>query len=171
VKYYVTLCGKELVVELSRDAGATVRARVGGEEHDVDLSEVAPLRHYSVLLDRHSFDVVVEASGRELIMQMVGHRIAATVESERERAARSIEASAPSGKSVVRSAMPGVIRAVLVRTGDAVNHGQALVILEAMKMENEIRSDRAGVVDELFVDAGVAVEGGAPLLTIEPSRA
>jgi biotin carboxyl carrier protein len=66
--------------------------------------------------------------------------------------------------------MPGIVRAVLVQPGEAVAAGQPLVILEAMKMENELRADHAGIVREVKVAAGNAVDGGAALIVIEPPK-
>ena len=63
--------------------------------------------------------------------------------------------------------MPGVVVELLVQVGDAVEAGQPLLILEAMKMQNEIGADVAGVVSALHVDQGQAVDGGAKLVTIE----
>jgi biotin carboxyl carrier protein len=63
--------------------------------------------------------------------------------------------------------MPGKVIAVLVSAGDAVEKGQGLVIVEAMKMENEVRSPVAGEVKEIKVKPGDAVEGGAVLVIVE----
>ena len=65
--------------------------------------------------------------------------------------------------------MPGVVKEVRVAPGDAVEPHQPLLVLEAMKMENEIRSDRHGVVREVLVRPGQAVEKGARLVVFGPS--
>jgi glutaconyl-CoA decarboxylase len=66
--------------------------------------------------------------------------------------------------------MPGIVRALLVKPGDDVKAGQPLVILEAMKMENELRAEHAGTVKEVKAAAGGPVDGGAALLVIEPPK-
>ena len=71
-----------------------------------------------------------------------------------------------SGSGVVKAMMPGRVVRVLVAKGDAVRKGAGLLILEAMKMENEIAAPADGTVDELFVEAGQTVESGAELLHI-----
>ncbi len=70
------------------------------------------------------------------------------------------------GEGVIKALMPGRIVRVLVAKGDSVAKGAGLLVLEAMKMENEIQSPIDGVVDELFVEAGQTVEGGAELIHI-----
>jgi biotin carboxyl carrier protein len=71
------------------------------------------------------------------------------------------------GRQNVSVPMPGKIIAVLVSEGDAVDKGQGLVIVEAMKMENEVRSPIAGLVKEIKVKPGETVEGGAVLVIVE----
>jgi biotin carboxyl carrier protein len=167
VKYYVTLQGDEYEVDLDALQNKHLRARVEGQEFDVQLSVVEHLQRYSVLLNRESFDVVVDSEGSEIHLQVGPYRLDMTVENERERAARTIGAARPKGPATIHSSMPGVIRALLVAEGDSVEAGQPLLILEAMKMENEICAEQDGQVTRLIVTEGQAVEGGAPLLSIE----
>ena len=75
--------------------------------------------------------------------------------------------SAPSGEANVSAPMPGTILDVLVKEGQSVNKGDVLVILEAMKMENEIMAADAGVVKAIYTSKGAAVNTGDPLLEIE----
>lgn len=71
------------------------------------------------------------------------------------------------GRMTIAAYMPGRVVSVGVSVGDAVEPGQALVVLEAMKMQNEIQADRAGIVKTVHVTPGQAVEGGDPLLELE----
>ncbi len=88
------------------------------------------------------------------------------VESERMRAAEQAKRTTTTAhEQVVRSPMPGRVVKVLVAKGDAVEAGQGLVVLEAMKMENEVRARAAGTVGEVHVTAGTAVDGNAKLVT------
>jgi glutaconyl-CoA/methylmalonyl-CoA decarboxylase subunit gamma len=73
------------------------------------------------------------------------------------------------GPSTVKSPMPGRIVKILVRAGDRVAVGQAVVVVEAMKMENELRATRAGTVRELRCAEGAAVEAGQDLVVVEPA--
>jgi pyruvate carboxylase subunit B len=78
--------------------------------------------------------------------------------------ARQIEA--PSGGGTVVAPMPGMVVRVEVAPGQRVEAGTGLVVVEAMKMENELRAGRAGVVEAVHVAVGQAVEKGAPLVTV-----
>jgi biotin carboxyl carrier protein len=90
------------------------------------------------------------------------------VESERMRAAERAKRGSPSGgEKLTKSPMPGRVVKVLVAKGDVVVAGQGLVVLEAMKMENEVRTRTAGKVAEVHVAAGATVEGNAKLVTLE----
>jgi biotin carboxyl carrier protein len=73
------------------------------------------------------------------------------------------------GPSTVKSPMPGRVVKILVRVGDRVTIGQAVVVIEAMKMENELRATRAGTVRELRCAEGAAVEAGQDLVVVEPA--
>ncbi len=71
------------------------------------------------------------------------------------------------GKQVVKAPMPGKVVKILVKAGDEVAEGQGLVVVEAMKMENELKSPKAGKVVQVLTKEGTAVENGAPLLEVE----
>ena len=79
-----------------------------------------------------------------------------------------VKPAAPStGKSGVKSPLPGVILDIKVNVGDTVKKGQTIIILEAMKMENNIDADRAGVVKEVCIQQGATVMEGDNLIVIE----
>jgi biotin carboxyl carrier protein len=89
------------------------------------------------------------------------------VESERMRSAEQAKkATVAGGDKTVKSPMPGRVVKVLVAKGDAVEVGQGLLVLEAMKMENEVRARVAGTVAEVHVAPGSTVEGSAKLVTL-----
>ena len=92
------------------------------------------------------------------------------IEDERGRLARQATGgkAAGGGDAEITSVMPGVVKEVLVAADEPVEAGQPLLILEAMKMENEIRAPRQGVVGAIHVEAGQAVEKGAALVSLVP---
>jgi pyruvate carboxylase subunit B len=99
------------------------------------------------------------------------HRLQAEALDERRRAIRDMAgaASANSGPAPLVAPMPGLVVRVNVRPGDQVQAGQALVVMEAMKMENELRSTSAGVVKAVAVQPGAAVEKGTLLVELSVS--
>lgn len=94
------------------------------------------------------------------------HRILELGEPLSGRLVRAADHAGASGEEQVRALIPGRVVEVSVKTGDRVRPGALLLVLEAMKMQNEIRTARGGVVGECNVSPGLAVEGGALLLTI-----
>jgi len=182
MRYFVTIHGQSIEVELAtaHDGRTTARLWNDGKlvgEHSLELRPVgagAPsangLAHVAVELDGGCHDVLFEEDARGLHLSIAGDRHDVAIEDERERAAHLTAAAVPKGPIVVKSSMPGIVRAVLVKSGDSVAAGQPLVILEAMKMENELRAEHAGVVREVKVGAGTAVDGGAELLVLDPPR-
>jgi acetyl/propionyl-CoA carboxylase alpha subunit len=98
-----------------------------------------------------------------------GYRFEAEALDERTRAIRDVSAAAagPVGPAPVRAPMPGLIVRVNVKVGDTVKAGQGLIVMEAMKMENELRATADGIVKSVDVTPGTAVEKGALLVALE----
>ena len=143
-------------------------------EHLLELRPIAGLARAALQIDGVCHDVAFAQSGSADALAthvtIDGVRHAVAIEDERERAAHLAASSRPKGPVTLRASMPGIVRAVLVKPGDAVTAGQPLVILEAMKMENELRADHAGLVREVKVAAGTAVDGGAALVVIDSPK-
>jgi pyruvate carboxylase subunit B len=99
-------------------------------------------------------------------LQLDGERVQAEVVDERTRAIRALTARSAThhGPKPVRAPMPGLVLRVEVEPGQTVHAGQGIIIIEAMKMENELRADAAGVVAKVLVQAGTPVEKGAVLV-------
>ena len=165
VRYYVTLAtGKHVVDVVDLPSGA-IRVHVDGRPSDVDA--VAAGRQLSVRCDAHVVDLTTEGTLPEIRVIASGSRLHVRVESERTASApRTGRAGAGHGEKVVRSPMPGRVVKVLVAKGELVEAGQGLVVLEAMKMENEVRARAAGTVADVHVLAGTPVEANAKLVTL-----
>jgi biotin carboxyl carrier protein len=173
LRYFVTIAGASVEVELgpSRDGRTSARIVRGADqstEHLLELQPIEGLSRVALELDGSCHDVLFEEDARGVHVTIDGERHAVVIEDERQRAAHLAAGSVPRGPVTVRAAMPGILRAVLVKAGEGVVAGQPLVILEAMKMENEVRAEHAGVVREVKVAAGTPVECGAALLVIDP---
>jgi len=166
MRYYADTGGRTYECRIAVEDGETF-VEVDGKRFRADLRRIEAGEIYSLLLDGRSFefalrrrDDVVELSGA------AGHFLV-RVEDERTRAAREkAPREARAGPRTVAAIMPGVVREILVAPADRVAKGQPLLILEAMKMQNEIRADRDATVAAIRVRAGEAVDKGAPLLDL-----
>jgi pyruvate carboxylase subunit B len=154
----------------------TIVVRVGneGEIESVDgkgFAAVDAIDGYSffVLVDQTPFCVCAMPVDTGYQAVIDGRHIVVTVESERARLLRKQlgESGQVSHRDEIRAPMPALVVRVEVEPGDQVSPGQGLLVLEAMKMENEVKSSRRGIVKEIHVAAGGAVEKGELLLVIE----
>jgi biotin carboxyl carrier protein len=165
VKYFVTIDGRTVEVDLT---GAT--PLVDGTPVRAEMLSVASsgLRH--LLVDGESIPLVARAGDRRGRWQLTvaSESLAVEVVDERTRAIREMTGgdAEPEAKSV-NAPMPGMVVKVEVAVGDHVKAGQGVVIVEAMKMENELKAPADGVVSHIAVEAGQTVEKGALLLTLE----
>ena len=170
MRYFVTLTpgATPVEVDLRELPSGSLEVRVGAHRVEVDLASVGTA--LSVRVDGRVVDLTTEGSPPELGIVASGFRSYVRVESDRMRAAAAAAAHKPGGgDDLVRCPMPGRIVRVLVAAGEDVAVGQALFVVEAMKMENEVRSKRAGRIAEVIVATGAAVEGNAKLLRFAPS--
>jgi biotin carboxyl carrier protein len=151
---------------LDRPDGS-IEVRVGGRAVEVDVVAFArsPAQS-SVRVDGRMVDLTVAGKPPDLVAVASGFRVRARVESERSRASGPGERRQARSTTAVRSPMPGRVIKVLAAAGDVVAAGQALVVLEAMKMENEVRAASAGTVAQVHVVVGAAVENNAVLVTL-----
>jgi biotin carboxyl carrier protein len=153
VKYVATVDGQEYRVGLGEE-GVTL----DGAPVEVDLESIDGGFHYSLLVGAASHEVFVERCEDVCFVTLGGQRYRVQVEDERARqVGRRQAALEEAGEAEVTSPMPGVVVAVLVEEGQAVHTGEGLLILEAMKMENEIRAQRNGVVERVHVTPGQRV--------------
>ncbi len=140
-----------------------------GRPWQVSLLQVGPLGLYSLLIDNRSRELVVEETqqGYRVTLGSRTFHVRVTDERELRLAGSRTGPSAPAGELPLKAPIPGMVVRVLVRGGEMVTPGQPLVILEAMKMENELRAPRAGTVGDIKVKAGERVEQGAVLLILQ----
>lgn len=168
MKYSVTVNGRPLEVELVERLGR-VHVKVGGREFDVQYDEVDELGQVVVNHGGRSYGLSIEGDANDVAITLAGHHYAVKLEDERERAARAAERAAGRGGGTVTSVMPGVVVEVLVKAGATIAKGEPLLILSAMKMQNEIGAPLDGTVKEVHVTPGTAVSAGAKLVTITPA--
>lgn len=148
---------------------------VGGAALSTGIDDRDEAGHYSLLLGAQSFDVFVQpvpaddedGTSRVFEVYVRGQVYRVRLADERARTLASLAGGAhASGDANIRAPMPGLVSHVLVEEGAEVQRGQAVVVLEAMKMENDLPAPRAGVLKSLRVSKGQAVNQGDLLAVI-----
>lgn len=166
MKYFVRVNGKERQVEVVERLGV-LRVAVDGKPLEIDYQPVDALGQVALSCDGRSFGVSIEGDEHTVSAVIAGHLYAIEIEDERERAAHAAERQQSKGGGVIKSVMPGIVAKLLVAEGHAVAKDQPLLILEAMKMQNEITAPADGVVQTLHVREREAVGAGAKLVTLK----
>jgi biotin carboxyl carrier protein len=167
--YYVTLDptpgAEPIVVDVKELPSGALEVRVGNEPVEVD---VVPLgEQLSVRINGKVVDLTTEGTPPEIGAIASGHRSYVRVESDRLRAAEAAKKGAHGGaEKLIKSPMPGRIVKLLAKVGDAIAAGTPVLVMEAMKMENEIKTKGAGKILELHVAVGDTVERNAKLVTL-----
>lgn len=164
MRYHVSIRGRTYVIDV--DGGAVT---VDGEKLESHWAAIpaTPLIH--LLLGKDSWTVACqELEGKRWALGAAGERFEVDVQDDR---AKQIEALTGQGRKevvggVIKAPMPGLVIRVEVKVGQSVHPGTGLVVVEAMKMENELRAQTRGVVAQVHVSAGDRVEKGAPLVTL-----
>lgn len=165
----VLVDGRRVDLELSR-SGEECRFRLGteaagGGERSASVIEVAP-GVYSVLLEGRSYEVTVEPAEGSSILAVGGRRFTVDVEDPRRSRSRAAAAFGE-GRRKVTAPMPGKVVRVLVAEGEKVEAGQGIAVVEAMKMQNEMKAPKAGRVAALTAREGAAVTAGEVLAIVE----
>jgi biotin carboxyl carrier protein len=147
-------------------AGGTFRATIDGEAHDISVRPT-DLGLSLVFDDGRSIDMATtEIATGEWFVQLPHVDVMAVADRRRRERSRPGVAAA-SGVQRITAPMPGRVVKVLVKVGDTVDVRQGLVVVEAMKMENELASPKAGIVKDVPVVEGQSVEAGRLLVIIE----
>ncbi len=163
-EYLVTVDGKLLRVKFGPDG----EAFVDGGRIPASILRVGS-NLFSVVLDGRSIRILAERSADGLQVFCGGSEHTVTVETERSRLLRAYgsKSGQASRKTEIHAPMPALIVRVLVSVGDSVVEGQTLLVLEAMKMENELKADCAGKIKQVSATQGKPVEKGELLVVLE----
>ena len=170
MKFEVQLEGssekKTRIVDLERDAGGW-RVILDGQLVDADAVEIAP-HTLSILLNSVSYEVrVAQAPDGKLTLQTGTQEFTAEVIDPRSWSGRRHGHVEAEGRQQILAPMPGKVVRLLVKAGDHVEAGQGLLVVEAMKMQNEIRSPKSGTVERILAKEGQPVNAGEVLAWVE----
>jgi biotin carboxyl carrier protein len=176
----VTVRGKVYRIELQKSAESesniTERenisnphrwtCRLDGRQIAMDVAQVGP-NTLSILQDGRSAEVRQERVGRTLFVFVGGVSYEVSVQDARSLATRKGATQDDTSTQMLTAAMPGKVMRVLAREGDEVVTGQGIIVIEAMKMQNEVRSPKNGILKKLLVQAGTNVNAGDVLAVVE----
>lgn len=169
--FEIDVNGRTRTVSIERAAAGKYRVLLDGVPREVDAARVG-VHGLSLLVDGEqgvSREVQVTPGGArgELLITLAGRTIEATVNGRRTGRAAADGGTGAHGEQPVVAPMPGRVLRILVAAGDAVELRQGVVVVEAMKMENELRSPKTGRVKTVSVTPGTSVEAGRVLLVVE----
>lgn len=158
---HITCGGSTIEVEIRND-----QLIIDGKEFAWSAAEVDPGR-LSLLLNGQSYDLHIERDGADTYAVTLNQKTWRVRIPSAHTTKSSASAHHQAGLSQLNAPMPGTVRQVLVEPGDSVEAGQGLIVLEAMKMENELRADGSATVQAVHVEPGQAVTRDALLIEFE----
>lgn len=164
MKYITTVGDKQFLVEIIDDRHVSVDGKI----YEVDFESVSGQPVYSLIVDGKSHESYVAQVDDIWQVLMRGRLYPVTVEDEREKRLRAAAGGgvAETGEFHLKAPMPGLVVTIPVAEGQEVKKGQVLLILESMKMQNELKSPRDGKVNRIKVKAGETVEQRQTLLSV-----
>jgi len=171
MRYRVRIGEKTYELEVE-DNHSQLKLYLDGKPVDFDYEIIHESGLYSLILGGKHYRIWVEnQKNGTYLLKLNQKSISAEVENERQALRRLLTPRKGGGgtAAVVKAPMPGMVLRIDARQGQTVAMGQGLAVIEAMKMENEIRSPVEGVVKKIHIQQGQAVEKGAPLFEITPS--
>jgi biotin carboxyl carrier protein len=158
---------------------------IDGITHNIDWRHIAPLAadpkgqsgvggRYSLIIENKSYEIFArrlskpdETNGQTYEIEVAGQRFEVYIEDEREKAlAGAVKSARETGNAMVRAPMPGLVLGIPHAVGTSVTRGQTVIVLEAMKMENDLSSPIAGTIEEVHVSKGQTVNQGDILVVI-----
>ena len=165
MKYITTIDDKEYQVEIIDDTHVSVDGKI----YAVDFESVKSQPVFSLLVDGKSYEAYVYQGEEKLEVLVKGRLYHTQVEDERERRLRAAAGGSKiaEGTFYLKAPMPGLVVSVVVEEGQEVKEGDVLLILESMKMQNELKSPKDGVVGKIQVADGDSVEQRQKMMSVE----
>jgi biotin carboxyl carrier protein len=164
MKYVTTVNGKDFEIEIVDEH----HIRIGERLLAVDFETVSGQPVFSLILDGKSYESFVYQGDEDWEVLLRGRQFQVKVQDEREKRLKAAAGGgvAEGGEFHLKAPMPGLIVAIPVEEGQEIKKGQVLLILESMKMQNELKAPRDGVVDRIRVKTGESVEQKQTILSI-----
>jgi biotin carboxyl carrier protein len=164
MKYITTVDGKEYLIEIVDEK----HININGKIYEVDFESVSGQPVYSLIVNGKSHESYVQQGEDNWEVLLRGRLYPVTVEDEREKRLRAAAGSgvAESGEFLLKAPMPGLVVTILVKEGQEIKKGQVILILESMKMQNELKSPRDGTIGRIRIKAGETVEQKQTLLSV-----
>jgi biotin carboxyl carrier protein len=167
VIYYAKLKDGEKRVEIRKE-GSTYFGDIEGKAFAVDARLIDGPGVMSLIVDRKCYEAVITKNGKKMVVSTGGEEFEIEIADElQHRGLGQTTAAAELGIEEVRAPMPGVVVAIEVEPGDEIAPGSPVVIVEAMKMQNEISTLGGGLVKRILVKAGDVVESQQTLLIVD----
>jgi biotin carboxyl carrier protein len=165
MRYIATVEGREFLVEVMDEKHISVDGKI----YEVDFETVSGQPVYSLIVDGRSHEAYIHPGDEAWQVLLRGRLYPVRVEDEREKRLRAAAGGgvAETGEFHLKAPMPGLVVAVPIAEGQDVKKGQVLIILESMKMQNELKSPRDGIVNRIRVRVGESVEQKQALLSVQ----
>jgi biotin carboxyl carrier protein len=165
MKYFAEINGVEYEIEILSDT----QVLIDGNPHQVDFQALRQHLTYSVLMDGNSYETNIYPEEGVWEVLLRGRQFSVLVEDERDKQLRLAggQSSLEQGSYILKAPMPGLVIDVPVSEGDQVKEGDVLLILESMKMQNELKAPRAGKITRIQTELHANVERNQALLMLE----
>jgi biotin carboxyl carrier protein len=166
MKLQLEFAGRLRTIEIEAGDNGRFRVTLDGQPAEVEAQLIRP-GVLSLVIASRAYRVVLEDDAEEPAVHLAGNRHAYRVDDPRSLKARRGHARGSDGPRPIKASMPGRVVRVLAQVRDTVEANQGIVVIEAMKMQNELKSPKAGVVAEMRVAPGDTVAAGDVLAVIE----
>jgi biotin carboxyl carrier protein len=166
MRYAATIAGVEQELEIEELDGHCLSLKFGASVFTIDARRTGP-SSFSILVGERSFDLEVSRRDDEIVVVSREAAVPVLLQDAARRVRSAAGRAQSTGKVEIKAMMPGRVVALLVKVGDEVRDHQGVVVVEAMKMENELKTPRVGKVTQIKVTPGQTVEKGDLLVTIE----
>lgn len=165
-KYRLRLRDEQHEIAVEPDHAGGYHVQLGDAPSAVSLERINDSARYSLIVDGRTYDVFAEEGATGYHVIVGGHTIAIDTQTGGRKGGPESQDLGVGGEWVLKSPMAGVVREIHVTADDEVSEGQVLIVVEAMKMQNELHARRAGQVKAVYVSVGQRVDQGTPLIVL-----